>query len=76
MFLFERNLFCILVTEIISKRVLVKFDSFQRPSPTFSFVAVSPNCLFSSEFQVLLSVLARLVKNVFVQKKLCFAFWS
>ena len=48
----------------------MKFDSFQRPLPTFSFVAVSPNCLFLSKFQVLLSVLAQvLVKNVFCPKK-------
>ena len=44
----ERNLFGILVTTITSKQVLVKFDSFQRPLPTFSFVAVLPNCLFFS----------------------------
>ena len=50
MFLIERNLFGILVTKITSKRFLVKFDSFQRPLPTFSFVAVSPNCLFLSKF--------------------------
>ena len=55
MFLIERNLFGILVTKITSKRVLVKFDSFQRPLPTFSFVV----CLFLSKFQVLLSVLAQ-----------------
>ena len=59
MFLIERNLFGILVTTITSKRFLVKFDSFQRPLPTFSFVAVSPNCLFLSKFQVLLSVLVQ-----------------
>ena len=56
MFLIERNLFGILVTKINSKRFLVKFDSFQCPLPTFSFVAVSPNCLFLSKFQVLLGV--------------------
>ena len=59
MFLIERNLFGILVTKITFKRFLVKFDSFERPLPTFSFVAVSPNCLFLSKFQVLLSVLAQ-----------------
>ena len=75
MFLIEKNLFGILVTKITSKRFLVKFDTFQRPLPTFSFVAVSPNfqrllptfsfvavspnCLFLSKFQVLLSVLAQ-----------------
>ena len=59
MFLIERNLFGILVTTITSKQFLVKFDSFQRPLPTFSFVAVSPNCLFLSKFQVLSSVLAQ-----------------
>ena len=69
MFLIERNLFGILVTKITSKRFLVKFDSFQRPLPTFSFVAVSPNCLFLSKFQVLLSVLAKFGENVFVRKK-------
>ena len=77
MFLIERNLFGILVTKITSKRFLVKFDSFQRPLPTFSFVAVSPNCLFLSKFQVLLKRFSpSLVKNVFVQNKLCFAVWS
>ena len=50
MFLIERNFFGILVTTITSKRFLVKFDSFQRPLFTFSFVAVSPNCLFLSKF--------------------------
>ena len=77
MFLIERNLFGILVTTITSKRFLVKFDSFQRPLPTFSFVAVSPNCLFLSKFQVLLSVLAQVWRvKVFVRKKVCFAVWS
>ena len=59
MFWIEKNLFGILVTKITSKRVLEKFDSFQRPLPTFSFVAVSPKCLFLSKFQVLLGVLAQ-----------------
>ena len=59
MFLIKRNLFGILVTTITSKRFLVKFDSFQRPLPTFNFVAVLPNCLFLSKFQVLLSVFAQ-----------------
>ena len=59
MFWIERNLFGILVTKIISKRVLVKFDSFQHLLPTFSFVAASPNCFFLSKFQVLLGVLAQ-----------------
>ena len=59
MFWIERNLFGILVTKIISKRVLVKFDSFHHLLPTFSFDAASPNCLFLSKFQVLLSVLAQ-----------------
>ena len=59
MFLIERNLFGILVTTITSKQVLVKFDSFQRPLPTFSFVAVLMNCLFFSTLQVLFSVLAK-----------------
>ena len=55
----------------------MKFDSFQRPLPTFSFVAVSPNCLFLSKFQVLFKRFSpSLVKNVFVRKKLCFAVWS
>ena len=56
MFLIEKNLFGILVTKMTSKRFLVKFDSFQRPLPTFSFVAVSPNCLFLSKFEMLLIV--------------------
>ena len=55
MFLIETNLFSILITKITSKQFLVKFDSFQRPLPTFSFVAVPPNCLFLSKFQVLLA---------------------
>ena len=77
MLLIERNLFGILVTKITSKRFLVKFDSFQRPLPTFSFVAVSPNCLFLSKFQGAFKRFSpSLVKNVFVRKKLCFAFWS
>ena len=75
--LIERNLFGILVTKITSKRFLVKFDSFQRPLPTFSFVAVLPICLFLSKFQVLFKRFSpSLVKNVFVRKKLCFAVWS
>ena len=69
MFLIERNLFGILVTTITSKRFLVKFDSFQRPLPTFSFVAVSPNCLFLSKFQVLLNVLAQVWCKYFCPKK-------
>ena len=60
MFLIETKLFGHLVTKITSKQLLVKFDSFQRPLPTFSFVAVSSNCLFLSKFQVLLSVLAQI----------------
>ena len=77
MFSIERNLFGILVTKITSERVLVKFDSFQRPLPTFSFVTVSPNCLFLSKFQVLFKRFCpSLVKNVFVRKKLCVAVWS
>ena len=52
---------------------LVKFDSFQRPLPTFSFVAVSPNCLFLSKFQVLLGVLAKFGEKCFCPKNLfCF----
>ena len=74
MFLIERNLFGILVTTITSKRFLVKFDSFQRPLPTFSFVAVSPNCLFLSKFQVLLSVLAQVWCKYFCPKKTFFCF--
>ena len=69
MFLIERNLFSLLVTKIISKRFLVKFDSFQRPSPTFRFVAVSPNCLFLSKFQMLLSVLAQVWQKIFLSEK-------
>ena len=45
MFLIERNLFGILVTKITSKRFLVKFDSFQRPLPTFRFC-----CCFAELF--------------------------
>ena len=59
MFLIERNFFGILVTKFTSKRFLVKFGSFLRALVTFSFVAVSPNRLFLSKFQVLLSVLAQ-----------------
>ena len=55
----KRNLFGILVAKITFRHILVKFDSFQRPLPTFSFVAVSSNCLFLSKFQVLLYVLAQ-----------------
>ena len=47
----------------------MKFYSFQCPLPTFSFVAVSLNCLFLSEFQVLLSVLARVWWKMFLSKK-------
>ena len=61
-------------TKITSKRFLVKFDSFQRPLPTFSFVAVSPNCLFLSKFQVLLSVLAKFGEKCFCPKKTLFCF--
>ena len=64
MFLIERNLFCCLVTTITSERVLW-FDSFQRSSPTFSFVAVLLNCLFLSKFQVVLGVLYKLEKKCF-----------
>ena len=75
MFLIERNLFGILVTKITSKRFLVKFDSFQRLSPTFSFVAVLPNCLFLSKSQVFLSVLAQVwLKKCFCPKKSLFCF--
>ena len=69
MFLFERNFFGILVTKITSKQFLVKFDSFQRLLPTFSFVAVSPNCLFLNKFQVLLSVLAQVWWKMFLSEK-------
>ena len=73
MCLIERNLFGILVTTITSKRFLVKFDSFQRPLPTFSFVAVSPNCWFLNKFQVLLSVLAQVwLKKVLSEKNFVF----
>ena len=37
-------------SKITSKRFLVNFDSFQRPSPTFSFVVVLPICSFLSRF--------------------------
>ena len=75
MFLIERNLFGILVTKITSKHFLVKFDSFQRPLPTFSFVAVPPNCLFLSKFQVLFKRFSpSLVKNVFVRKNFVLLF--
>ena len=77
MFLIERNLFGILVTTITSKRFLVKFDSFQRPLPTFSFVAVSPNCfVFEQVSGAFKRFSPSLVKNIFVRKKLCFAVWS
>ena len=74
MFLIEKNLFGILVTKITSKRFLVKFDSFQRLSPTFSFVAVLPNCLFLSKFQVLLSVLAQVWWKMFFEKNFVLLF--
>ena len=77
MFLIERNLFGILVTTITSKRFLVKFDSFQRPLPTFSFVAVSPKLfVFEQVSGAFKRFSPSLVKNIFYRKKLCFAFWS
>ena len=78
MFLIERNLFGILVTTITSKRFLVKFDSFQRPLPTFSFVAVSPELFVFDQVSGACNkrFSPSLVKNIFVRKKLCFAFWS
>ena len=46
----------------------MKFDSFQRPSPTFSFVAVLLNCSYFSKFQVVLGVLYKLEKKCFEKK--------
>ena len=46
----------------------MKFDSFQRPLSTFSFVAVSSNCLFLSKFQVFLSVLAQVWGKMFLSE--------
>ena len=77
MFLIERNLFGILVAKITSKQFLVKSDSFQRPLPTFSFVAVSLELfVFEQVSGAFKRFSPSLVKNVFVRKKLCFAFWS
>ena len=75
MFLIERNLFGILVMKITSKRFLVKFDSFQRPLPTFSFVAVFAELfVFEQVSGAFKRFSPSLVKNVFV--RLCFAVWS
>ena len=61
---------CCLITKITSKRFLVKFDSFQRPLPTFSVVAVLLICSFLSK---ILSVFKRfgssLKKNVISENK-------
>ena len=62
-------------TKITSMRFLVKFDSFQRPLPTFSFDAILLNCSFFSNFEVVLGVLYKLEANV-SEKIICFAFCS
>ena len=71
----ERNLFGNLVTKITSKRFLVKFDSFQRPLPTLSFVAVSPELfVFEQVSGAFKRFSPSLVKNVFCPKKTLFCF--
>ena len=76
MFLIERNLFGILVTKITSKRFFMKFE-FSRSFAHFQFC-----CCFAElfVFEQVSSAFKRfspsLVKNVFVRKKVCFAFWS